>query len=76
MKFFNNQYIINQLKAIDENAYKKDLRIEAMLLFDQDDKDLANVRFSHLILKEQDQEQSRILTEALNERKEQMQPSR
>ena len=56
MKFFNNQYIINQLKAIDENAYKKDLRIEAMLLFDQDDKDLANVRFSHLILKEQDQE--------------------
>lgn len=49
-KFFNNVYIINQPKKIDENAHKKDLIIDATLIYDSND--LEDVRFSNLILKE------------------------
>lgn len=53
-KFFNNDYILNQVKKIDENAHKKDLTIEATLICDSND--LEDVRFSNMIVKAGGQE--------------------
>lgn len=66
-KFFNSEYIINQPKKIDENAHKKDLTIDATLIYDKNDlEDLEDVRFSTMILRDKDTKKESVQLYALH----------